>query len=421
MQKSSFLGATLIVALSFLVSWAGGFFAAQANSTASLPEQPAAQATAGAVKNDSLEKSQVATAVIAHHATLVHATYAELVASLELLSARVDAFVAKPSAASHKAAKDAWVASRKVYGLTEAFRFYGGPIDDPKSGPEGLMNAWPLDESYLDSVRGAPASGVVGNVKAFPDITKDVLLSLHEKDGEKNISTGYHAIEFLLWGQDFNAKGPGQRSHLDYVDNGKNNATRRARVLTLLSDMLLAHARGLEKAWAPGVAGNFASTFALLPVADSVQKILSGLATLSVDEMAGERMIVALSKNDPENEQSCFSDTTTNDFVSNAQGLANVWSGECKTGCGKNFQAGPGLRALVAHREPRLAKKIDDALASSFRLLASIPAPFDSVIASPATSKGRKKAEAAVASLEAQSKLFARAAKVLGVEINVQE
>lgn len=370
---------------------------------------------------DFVAKDAMAQAVVGHHAKLVHATYAELVASLEHLHARVKAFVNAPSSTTHTAAKDAWIASRKVYGLTEAFRFYGGPIDDAKTGPEGLMNAWPLDEAYLDAVQGAPGSGLVGNTAAFPKITREVLLSLNEKDGEKNISTGYHAIEFLLWGQDFNAKGPGQRSHRDFVDNGKNNAARRAQVLVLLSEILLDHGRALEKAWVPGVPGNYAHSFVSKPAKEAVQNILTGVATLSAGEMAGERMMVALSKNDEENEQSCFSDTTTNDFVANAKGIEHVWSGECLEGCGKGFQAGPGVRVLVAGHDAALAKKIDGALSRSQKLLAGILAPFDRVIASSAHSKARRTAEAAITSLEEQGRLFGRAAKALGVEINVQE
>jgi putative iron-regulated protein len=368
----------------------------------------------------------VAKRAISDYATLVHATYASLVRTTADLQRTVDAFVAAPSASTHAAAKEAWIASRKVYGLTEAFRFYGGPIDDPKTGPEGFMNAWPLDESYVDGVKDAPGAGYVNNPKAFPDITRELLLSLNEKDGEKNISTGYHAIEFFLWGQDFSLKRPGNRTFSDYVDNGKNNAARRAKALSLLAAILHGHASALEEAWRPGVSGNYAATFVALPAEDAVQKMISGVAVLSVDEMAGERMIVALAKDDPENEQSCFSDTTHLDFVAGAQGISNVWKGEAKglpgagaSAAGKGNPA--GLRDVVTALDAKLATRIDAALARSASQLAKIPAPFDAVIASPKKSAGRNAAERAIASLEDQGKLFASAARVLGVEINVQE
>jgi putative iron-regulated protein len=43
------------------------------------------------------------------------------------------------------AAKEAWLTARQSYGPTEAYRPYGAPIDDD-NGPEGQLNACPLDE-----------------------------------------------------------------------------------------------------------------------------------------------------------------------------------------------------------------------------------------------------------------------------------
>jgi hypothetical protein len=164
-----------------------------------------------------------AEAVVKHYAAGVSAGYEDtLAAALEMQKA-IATFVAQPSAESLKAARDAWRAAREWYGPTEAFRFYGGPIDDDQ-GPEGRLNAWPLDESYVDYVKGKPASGIVGNRKLA--ITKASLARLNEKGGEENIAAGWHAIEFLLWGQDFNDNGPGDRSFEDYVDGKAPQADR---------------------------------------------------------------------------------------------------------------------------------------------------------------------------------------------------
>src|SRR5690606_31905515 len=119
-------------------------------------------------------------------------------------------FTQTPSLVTHQMAKQAWIYARQPYGKTEVFRFYNGPIDRDQ-GPEGLLNAWPLDEAYIDYVVGAPQSGIINNITEFPEITKELLISLNELDGEKNVSTGYHAIEFLLWGQDFFTDSAGQR------------------------------------------------------------------------------------------------------------------------------------------------------------------------------------------------------------------
>jgi len=359
-------------------------------------------------------QESTARAVVANYAKLVSATYADTAKATLQLKSAVDALVSKPSSASHKAAKDAWTKARKVYGLTEAFRFYGGPIDDPKTGVEGLVNAWPMDEAYLDGVEGKADSGLVNNAKAYPQITRDVLLSANEKDGEKNISSGYHAVEFLLWGQDLDAKAAGKRSFKDFVDDGKNNAARRGQALKELTAVLAEHTKLLADAWKPGVEGNYAAGFVALPVSDSLQKILTGVATLSVDELAGERMIVPLDKRDQENEQSCFSDTTTNDIKANAQGIQNVWTG--RYGSVK----GPGLQALVSKLDAKLAATLTKQLKETVSLATSIPAPFDAVILSAKDSAGRTAAQKTIASLESQGQSFARAAMAAGLHINVQ-
>ena len=60
--------------------------------------------------------------------------------------------LANPTDATLAAARKAWVAARPAYLVTEAFRFYDGPIEDV----EGEINAWPLNEAFIDYVEGKP-------------------------------------------------------------------------------------------------------------------------------------------------------------------------------------------------------------------------------------------------------------------------
>ena len=125
------------------------------------------------------------------------------------------------------AAKEAWLTARDEYGPTEAFRFYGGPIDNEETGVEGLVNAWPLDEAYIDYVDGDPEAGIVNNPDEHPTIDADALVAANEQGGEANVSTGWHAIEFLLWGQDLSADGPGARPVEDYTTSRERRPSRR--------------------------------------------------------------------------------------------------------------------------------------------------------------------------------------------------
>jgi len=177
--------------------------------------------TTGSESIESLDETteaiqELKRAALTTYAEIVYASYADSARLAVELQVAIDEFVANPAAETHQAAKSAWLAAQEPYGQTEAYRFYGGPIDD-EDGPEGLMNAWPLDEAYIDYVQGAESSGIINNVDAYPVIDIDLLITLNEAGSEKNISTGYHAIEFLLWGQDFSENGPGQRQYTDYV------------------------------------------------------------------------------------------------------------------------------------------------------------------------------------------------------------
>ena len=257
--------------------------------------------------------------VVAHYADIVHAGYEDSYRRAVALQDALQTLTDRPSAASLEAAKNAWKRARIPYGETEAFRFYGGPIDDA-DGPEGQLNAWPMDESYVDYVQGNPCAGIINDPDA--PITREHLLAINQQGGEENVSLGYHAIEFLLWGQDLNADGPGERPASDYVE-----APRRAQYLHAVAAQLVGDLQSLVDEWAPRQNGNFRTAFLAQEPNEALRQILVGIGTLSRSELAGERMAVALESRDQEDEHSCFSDNTHVDIVRNAQGIQNVIEG----------------------------------------------------------------------------------------------
>lgn len=346
-------------------------------------------------------------AVARHYAALVHASYSDTLAAAKDLQAAVADLTKAPSADALDKARKAWLAAREFYGQTEAFRFYGGPIDDDK-GPEGQINAWPLDEAYVDYVTGKPGAGMVNNTKF--KITKAALAKANERGGEENISAGWHAVEFLLWGQDQSETGPGNRSFEDYVVGKGQNAERRAQYLTVATELLVDHLTYVTKAWAPG-AKNYRAKFEA-GGKESVRKIIVGLGSLSRGELSGERMEVSLNSQDQEDEHSCFSDNTHRDVVANAKGIQNVWLGQYTRRDGSVLQ-GPGLRDLVAMKNPALAEKATAQIADSVKGAEAIPAPFDRAIVKG--SAGRPVIEKTVANLVAQSKLLVESAAAVGI------
>ncbi len=349
--------------------------------------------------------------VLTHYATLVQAGYQDTLQAAKALQTAVERFVAQPSQAHLDAAQNAWLAAREFYGQTEAFRFYGGPID-ADDGPEGRLNAWPMDEAYVDSTTANPKSGMINN-PAFV-INAATLSAQNERGGEENIATGWHAIEFLLWGQDLRTDGPGARAYTDFVDGQAPNADRRRTYLKTVTDLLVQDLDALVQAWAPQTPGNYRARFEA-GQQESLRKIFVGLGSLSRGELAGERLEVALASQDQEDEHSCFSDNTHRDVVNNALGIENVWLGRYQRADGSLLQ-GASLQALVQAKNPALADKTTRQLAASVTAAKAIQAPFDREIIGARDAPGRQRIQATINSLTAQSHDLVAAARAIGIQ-----
>lgn len=301
--------------------------------------------------------------VIDGYANLVYSTYSDSLDRAVVLQEDVEFFISNPGVMTLEMARESWRQARAPYGQSEVFRFYSGPIDSDE-GPEGLLNAWPLDEAYIDYVEGAPNAGIINNVADYPVISKEVLSSLNELNGEKNISTGYHAIEFLLWGQDLSETGPGNRSHTDYVIGLGKNAQRRAVYLSTATDLLIDHLTELVDAWAPNKA-NYRAEFVAKDQKEALNNILSGMIFMAGDELSGERMFVAWETMGQEDEHSCFSDMTHMDIQWNFWGVANILKA---TGI-LNLSDNSVLTTAINQRVAKINK-----------MLAGLPVPFDQAI-----------------------------------------
>jgi putative iron-regulated protein len=345
--------------------------------------------------------------VINQYAVQVAAGYQDSLASAREMQAKIDAFVKNPSPETQKAAQAAWLEAREWYGQTEAFRFYGGPIDS-ETGPEGFINAWPLDEAYIDGVKGKTKAGIINSKTP---ITEAKLRSLNERGGEENIATGWHAIEFLLWGQDLSRDSAGQRPYTDYTT--APNAKRRGEYLQLVTQMLIDDLASVEKEWQPNQK-NFRAQFEK-GGNDSIKKIFTSLGTLSRGELAGERIEVALDTQNQEDEHSCFSDNTHRDIVVNAKGIQNVWEGRFVRRSGEVVE-GASLKALVAQKNSAVADAVSADMAASVKAAEAIQAPFDREIVGKKDAAGRKRVQAVVESLKNQTKNLVNAAKELGIK-----
>ena len=358
-----------------------------------------------------LAQAEPRAAVAEAYAAFAHNIYRRCRERAEHLRASVDALVAAPSEQALAAARVSWIEARKVYGQTEVLRFYGGPIDNAKDGPETLLNAWPVDEAYIDLVAdGDPAGGILQDAARYPNLSATVLKLANERGGGAKICVGWHAVEFMVWAQDFFDDGPGRRSYGAFVDGLDAHAARRREYLAVLVRLLVEQLRALEQAWRPA-ADNYRARFVAAPKV-AVRRILTGMVVLSGFELGGERTAVAYETQDQEDEHSCFSDNTHIDFLADQEGVVAVWFGARRGG------RGPGLEALAAARSPEHARLVSERVLTTLEAIEQLPAPFDQAVRLDAPDPGaRESVLRALVALEQQAEALSGLALSMGFEI----
>lgn len=380
--------------------------------------------------------------VIATYADIAQAGYEDSLTTAKALQAAIAAFIAAPSAQTQDAAKAAWIAARIPYQQTEAFRFGNAIVDDW----EGRVNAWPLDEGLIDYVDPDSAAmneendlallNVIANPKITiggtevdaTEITPDLLSgTLQEAEGiEANVATGYHAIEFLLWGQDLNGTGPGAgaRPYTDYLQGEGctgGNCDRRAAYLQAAADLLVADLEEMVANWT--AEGAARKTLTDDPAA-GISAILTGLGSLSYGELAGERTKLGLMLHDPEEEHDCFSDMTHLSHYYDGLGIRNVYTG-AYTRVDGSVVSGPSVSDLVkaadAGVDAQLRADLDATMAalSAAKDAAEGGMPYDMMIAM-GNEAGAALVNGVVDHLVAQTRTLERAVAALGTEISVE-
>jgi putative iron-regulated protein len=331
-------------------------------------------------KNDEeKEVLQMKKEVLAQYANIVSKSYEDCYSTALQLKMAIDAFVANPTDNGFQQCKDAWLTARLPYGQTEAYRFYGGPIDK-ENGAEGYINAWPMDENFVDYVAGNPSAGIINSPAQYPIISKQVLVDLNESISETSIFTGYHAIEFLLWGQDMSTTTAGMRPYTDYLVSGGTaaNQARRGEYLRVAADLLLEQLAGIREEWKIG--GAYRNQFLnSTETKVALGFIFTSLGELSKGELSGERMFVAIDTKDQENEHSCFSDNTLNDIKMNFLGLQNVYFGQYKA-IDNTTLSGRSISEIAEKLDRTKADAVRAAFADAEQKINLIPAPFDQTI-----------------------------------------
>lgn len=363
--------------------------------------------------NPSTAKVQSEPSLLEAYANIANDNYKDALNDAKLLQIAIDKFTANPTEDTLANAKAAWLISRESYGLTEAFRLSNGPIDaeegwvaDTYGALEGQINAWPLDENMIDytmNAKGAKTSGNIIDTKGkfnpggegsssvdVTNITVDAITALNENGGEANVATGYHAVEFLLWGQDQDysnfvkdsvTKGAltaGQRPLSDFTTD--KDAPRRLAYLKASAQKIVDDLTVISDAWKTGDMTNYRA--ALLGINsdssknitsnEALKQIFAGMGVFIKSELANERIAVAVLTPSEEDEHSCFSDNTHRDIVTNYQGFKNLLMGTYK---GVDYGAAP-IDALSVEAKKEILE-----------LLTQIESKIDSINAIAQTSR----------------------------------
>ncbi|AMM86861.1 peptidase [Martelella sp. AD-3] len=334
--------------------------------------------------------------VVKHYADVAHAKYQDSLTTAQELDAAIQAFIEAPSEETQAAAKQAWIAARVPYQQTEVYRFGNPAVDDW----EGKVNAWPLDEGLIDYVDASygmesdentlytanvianPEIEINGEAVDAAEITPDLLANtLHEAGGiEANVATGYHAIEFLLWGQDLNGTdaGAGERSYTDYLsgeDCTNGNCDRRAAYLSAASELLISDLEDIVAAWEEG---GEAYAYVTEEPTRGVAAILTGMGSLSYGELAGERMKLGLLLHDPEEEHDCFSDNTHASHLNDVIGILQAYTGDYVRVDGTEM-SGASVSDLVAAKDAALDEELKTKLLATVEAMEAMATRAETV------------------------------------------
>lgn len=384
-----------------------------------------------------------AASVLTHYGDVAEAMYGDAASAAGDLGKAIDALIANPGTETLAAARAAWKEARPWYQQTEGYRFGNAIVDDW----EGRVNAWPLDEGLIDYTdKGAYGetsdenplytANVIANTSVrigndtvdASKIDAELLKKLQEAGGnEANVATGYHAIEFLLWGQDLNGTkaGAGNRPATDFDTKNCSNGhcDRRVAYLKAASDLLQADLAEMVANWkAEGAARK---ELAGKGEDGGLATILTGLGSLSYGELAGERMKLGLILHDPEEEHDCFSDNTHISHYFDEAGMISIYSGKLKRRDGSTLE-GPGLAALAEAKAPDQAKKLDGLMSDAEKKLGAIrdraesgKEAYDQMIGQ-GNDEGNALVQAAIDALVAQTRGLEAVVAALNLKITVE-
>lgn len=364
-----------------------------------------------------------------NHANIAYAAYSDSKSAALALQESINNFIAAPTEENLLIAKAAYKVLRVPYQQSEIMRFDSiitvGENLDADGGPasvdewEGQVNAWPLDENHIDTI--IAGSEVI-----------DIALLISQNgadDNDANVTTGIHAVEYMLWGSDLHGTeaGSGERPASDFAIGGMcadSDCERRAEYLSAAINLLVTDLTEMADEWSPEAkttSGTLAFNFLNSPLA--IDYMVGSMITMATDELASARMGSGLALGDPEEEHDCFSDLSHIAIYHNFQGVKNAFYGTYQSDT--NDISGASLAVLVNSKSGATFDVVDTALTSIEDKMLQIlnagesetnPVKFDQIIGQSSSGVERIIAESAVTELIALDTELELMAEVLALE-----
>ena len=361
----------------------------------------------------------------ARYVALAQENYQQALTAADTLDEAIKHLTTKPSKQHLNEARTAWRAARMAYLPTEVYRYFDSPIDN-RDGPESRINAWPLNEAVIEAMgqKTGVRTDLIGALSQ--PLTPESIRARDQVADEADVTTGFHAIEFLLWGEDRQANGPGNRKADDFLaasaKTGDAIKIRRSQYLRILSQLLRADLQAVTQAWNVKTRASYGLAFTQYDQFEALGRMLRGLASLSAEELGSERLTVALDSGAQEDETSCFSDQTHLEFGDGVRGIRSVWLGVSAAALIANPKLeahSDSLAVLITKLDPAAAAGVNVALREAQKTAAAIDAPFDKTLLSAPDSPARLRAEALAAALQNVARALQKAGRAAGVLVSV--
>lgn len=374
-------------------------------------------------------RSEKYTAILETYADIGLASYQDSLAGAQNLRTAIEDLLNNPTDETLEEARTVWRTARIPYEQSEVFVAANPVVQDWVY----RVNAWPINESYIDYVQGNSAPNivesselnVVGTTVSIEKITPDIISqSLHSESGDA--ASGYHVIEYLLWGEDLTGdeekgidEGAGTRPASDFdLENCTNdNCARRGDYLYASVNLLIDDLEEMVTNWR--VTGEARRVLLADPEA-GISKIFTGLGSLTLGELAGDRLQASLNSGDENSEQDRFSNNTHVSYLFNARGVVGVYFGEYYSMQGELTQ-GASIADFMEDAFPELDQKFRIGLGLSMarmRLLidhARDVEAFDLMIAK-GNETGNDLVAAAIDALVDQSNILNEMVQELGLD-----